>query len=260
MPELPDVEGFKRYYARHAAGRRVESVAVPARAIVRNTTPQALGRALGGVTLGRPERHGKWMLAPADGHLVLFHFGMTGYFAWTSRPGEPHRHDRLILALRGGELRYRNMRMLGGIWLARDRRHVERITGPLGPDAAGLSRHQLDAILAPARGGLKALLMNQRRIAGIGNELSDEILWRARLHPRRRAGSLEARERGRLHRALHDVITTSNRHGRIPVRGRWLKSQRRRREPRCPRCRAAVERGTVAGRTAYWCPRCQPDA
>jgi formamidopyrimidine-DNA glycosylase len=151
------------------------------------------------------------------------------------------------------------MRMLGGVWLARDAEHAERITGPLGPDAAGLSRRQLEAALAPARGGLKALLMNQRRVAGIGNELSDEILWRARLHPRRPAGSLDAGERGRLHRALREVIATSNRHGRIPVRRRWLKSQRRAREPRCPRCRAPFERAAVAGRTAYWCPRCQPE-
>jgi formamidopyrimidine-DNA glycosylase len=189
VPELPDVEGFKRYYARHAAGRRVESVAVPARSIVRNTSPQALGRALRGVTLQRPERRGKWMLAPAGDHLVLFHFGMTGFFAWTSRPADEtrHRHDRLIIAVGGGELRYRNMRMLGGVWLARDRRDAERIVGPLGPDAAVLSRQDLDAVVAPARGGLKGLLMNQRRVAGIGNELSDEILWRARFHPRRPA-------------------------------------------------------------------------
>jgi formamidopyrimidine-DNA glycosylase len=262
VPELPDVEGFKRYYARHAAGRRVESIAVPAPGIVRNTSPQALGRALRGARLERPDRRGKWMLAPAGGHLVLFHFGMTGFLVWTSRPGdeERHRHDRLILALGGGELRYRNMRMLGGVWLARDRDDAERIIGPLGPDAAALSRQQLDEVLAPARGGIKGLLMNQRRVAGIGNELSDEILWRARLHPRRRAGSLDARERGRLRRALREVIATSNRHGRIPARGgRWLKSQRGGRKPRCPRCRARVGRATVVGRTAYWCPRCQPE-
>jgi formamidopyrimidine-DNA glycosylase len=71
VPELPDVEGFKRYYARHAAGRRVESVVAPAPSIVRNTSPQALGRALRGVTLGRPRRNGKWMLAPAGPCLIL---------------------------------------------------------------------------------------------------------------------------------------------------------------------------------------------
>lgn len=88
-------------------------------------------------------------------------------------------------------------------------------------------------------------------------ELSDEILWHARLNPRRGAGSLTAPERARLHRAIGGVIATSNRHGLIPSKGRWLKSQRGRAAPSCPRCTAPVERATVAGRTAYWCPRCQ---
>lgn len=258
MPELPDVEGFKRYFARYAAGRQVESISAPARAILRNTTPQAVGRALRGKRLERPERRGKWLLAPAGGPVLVLHFGMTGFLVWEGTGGGRHRHDRLVLHLRGGELRYRNMRMLGGAWLASEPDAVEKITGHLGPDAAGLSRAELDAILDAGRGGLKALLMNQRRIAGIGNELSDEILWHARLHPRRDARSVDPAERRRLHHALSDVIATSNRHGRIPVAGRWIKSQRGLREPRCPRCRGQVKRAKVAGRTAYWCPRCQP--
>jgi formamidopyrimidine-DNA glycosylase len=259
MPELPDVEGFKRYFARHAAGRRIETVSVPNPAILRNTSPQGLGRALTGASFGRPRRIGKWLVAPAARRTLVVHFGMTGFLRWTAAPDAVHRHDRLVLRLEGGELRYRNMRMLGGVWLAADAADVERITGPLGPDAARLGRDQLEAILDAGRGGLKALLMNQRRIAGIGNELSDEILWRARIHPRRRAASLEPRERGRLHRAIRDVITVANRHGRIPAKGRWLKSQRGSRQPTCPRCGGRVERETIAGRTAYWCPRCQPE-
>lgn len=258
MPELPDVEGFKRYYARYAARRTVERIEVPSPAILRNTSPQGLGRSLRGRRLQRPHRRGKWLLAPADGPVLVFHFGMTGFFVWRGDADDRHRHDRLILGFGDGELRYRNMRMLGGVWLARGPGEVEGITGPLGPDAATLSRPDLDEILAGARGGLKALLMNQRRIAGIGNELSDEILWRAQLNPRRSARTLERAERGRLHRAVRDLIAAANRHGRIPARGRWLKSQRRRREPRCPRCGTEVERAQVAGRTAYWCPRCQP--
>jgi formamidopyrimidine-DNA glycosylase len=258
MPELPDVEGFRRFLARRAAGRRIEEVSVPNPAILRNTTPQAIGRALSGRTLARPRRIGKWLLAPADGYVLLLHFGMTGLLSWASARDRTHRHDRLILRLEGGELRYRNMRMLGGVWLARDEAEARRLTGPLGPDAARIDRTQLEELLDGSRAGIKALLMNQRRIAGIGNELSDEILWRARVHPLRRASSLDRRERGRIHRALRDVIAIANRHGRIPVEDRWLRGQRGRRDPRCPRCRRPIERTTVAARTAYWCPGCQP--
>jgi formamidopyrimidine-DNA glycosylase len=258
MPELPDVEGFRRFLARHASGHRIEEVSVPNPAILRNTTPQGIGRALSGRTLARPRRIGKWLLAPADGRVLLLHFGMTGQLSWTSGGDRPHRHDRLILRLDEGELRYRNMRMLGGVWLARDEAEVGRLIGPLGPDAAQIDRDQLDALLEGSRAGIKALLMNQRRIAGIGNELSDEILWRARVHPLRRASSLDRVERRRIGRALREVIAVANRHGRIPVEDRWLRGQRGRREPRCPRCRTPIERTTVAGRTAYWCPACQP--
>lgn len=257
MPELPDVEGFKRYFARYAAGGVVRGVEAPTPAIVRNSTAAGLGRALDGRRLGRPWRVGKWMVAPTGGPALAFHFGMTGFFVWSKDSDGRHRHDRLVLLLSGGELRYRNMRMLGGVWLCRSENEVERVTGPLGPDAAGLERDRLEEILAAGRGGLKALLMNQRRIAGIGNELSDEILWRARIHPQRPARSLDRREGGRLTRSMRDVIATSNRRGRIPTERRWLKSQRRARDPRCPRCRAALRRDRIAGRTAYWCPNCQ---
>ena len=198
------------------------------------------------------------MVAPADGPALAVHFGMTGLLRFCGDAAGPrHHHDRLILVLEGGELRYRNMRMLGGVWLLRSGEGLEDVAGPLGPDAAAVGSEELDAILGGSRGGIKALLMNQRRIAGIGNELSDEVLWRARLHPRRRAASLRPQERARLHRALRDVIATSNRHWRIPIGSGWLKSQRGRRNARCPRCGAQVRRATVAGRRAYWCPRCQ---
>ena len=257
MPELPDVEGFKRYFARHAAGRRVRGVEVPNPAIVRNASPASLGRALGGRRFAKPRRIGKWMVAPTGGPALVFHFGMTGCFVWSSQADDRHRHDRLVLRLRGGELRYRNMRMLGGVWLASGADEVDEITGPLGPDTARVDREQLAAILGAGRGGLKALLMNQRRLAGIGNELSDEILWRARLHPARAANSLDRRAVSRLHRSLDDLISVSNRHGRIPTEPSWLRSQRRARDPRCPRCDSRLRRSKIAGRTSYWCPRCQ---
>ncbi len=258
MPELPDVEGFKRYFARHAKGKPVRGVTAPTPAILRNTTPQALGAALRGQALGAPARRGKWMLAPAGGPAMLFHFGMTGLFRWSGDATGRHRHDRLILHFDDGELRYRNMRMLGGVWLVRSGEDVEPVTGPLGPDAASLDRSDLEAVLADCHGGIKALLMNQKRVAGIGNELSDEVLWKAKIHPASDCAALSDGERRRLHRVIREVIATSNRHGRIPTEPRWLKSQRREREPRCPRCRAGLERSRIAGRTSFWCRRCQP--
>ena len=260
MPELPDVEGFRRYFARHARGKRVRGVEVPARDILRNTSPQRLARSLRGRRFGAPDRHGKWLLAPTGGPTLMMHFGMTGGLRWAGRNRgrhDRHRHDRVILRLDGGELRYRNMRKIGGLWLARDVAEIDRITGDLGPDADEVGRDEFEEMVSGRRGGLKATLMNQRFLAGIGNELSDEILWHARLDPTRRFSSLDDGERRALHREMQRVIRESNRHGRIPRKRSWISSQRGSRDPRCPRCRGPLRRSRIAGRTAYSCPRCQ---
>src|SRR5437870_4197681 len=156
MPELPDVERYRSFFARHAAEKTVaRSWADPT--IVRNASPDALGAALRGHRFEQPSRHGKWLIAWTDGPALLLHFGMTGELIWSGDEPERHRHDRLILEFEeGGELRYRNMRKLGGVWLAHGRGEAESILGPLGPDALGLDRRQIRGLLATRRGAIKA--------------------------------------------------------------------------------------------------------
>jgi formamidopyrimidine-DNA glycosylase len=259
MPELPDVEGFRRYLARHAEGQRIVAVHVPDRQIVRNRTPQALGRTLRGTKFATPTRHGKWLIAPIGDETseLLLHFGMTGLLSWSDGGEDRHRHDRVIFVCERGELRYNNMRRFGGVWLARDARERDQVTGPLGPDAAAITREEFDQLLSGRRGGAKAALMDQRLLAGVGNLLSDEILWRARIHPETPVAKLLAGRRRRLYDALHAAVTESIRYGRVPHGHRWLTRVRDDRGGRCPRCATALRRATVAGRTACWCPRCQ---
>ncbi|HKF79488.1 MAG TPA: DNA-formamidopyrimidine glycosylase family protein [Thermoleophilaceae bacterium] len=256
MPELPDVEGFRRVLA-EGVGRRIASVETLDRTLLRNTTPQGLGRALKGKRFRKPRRHGKWLVARADGACVLMHFGMTGLLEWSRDGGERHRHDRIVFVCEHGELRYRNMRKFGGVWLARDQREYREATGPLGPDAQSLSRDDFERLLRGRRGEVKAALMDQRLIAGVGNLLSDEVLWRARVNPRARASSLNRRRRDALWRALRCTLRESIPAGRVPHGPRWLTRVRDQREPACPRCGNRLRKGTVAGRTACWCPRCQ---
>jgi formamidopyrimidine-DNA glycosylase len=204
-----------------------------------------------------PRRHGKWLIAPVGEVEVLMHFGMTGALAWSSTEADRHIHDRVIFVCEGGELRYNNMRRFGGVWLAADAEERTRVTGPLGPDAADLSSQDFAALLANRRGGIKAALMDQRLIAGIGNLMSDEILWRARVRPSVPLQKLGARRRQQIYEALSAVVGESSRYGRVPHGQRWLTRVRDSRAAACPRCGTALRRGTVAGRTAVWCPRCQ---
>lgn len=256
MPELPDVEGWKRYVNRYARGRRIRSVSAPSPDDLRNTTASGLGRAVSGRRFGDARRHGKWLMAPTDeGPTVVFHFGMSGSLTWTAAPDGLHDHDRVVFGLDGGRLTYRSQRRLGGIWSAGDSDEIDAITGTLGPDAADVDHERLTCLLEGRRGGIKAALMDQQLIAGIGNELSDEILWRARIHPLRPVPDLDDGELDQLHDALTDVVTASMRRGRIPEDDGWLESVRGAEDPRCPRCGGAIERIDAAGRTAYVCQR-----
>jgi formamidopyrimidine-DNA glycosylase len=97
-------------------GKRVHGVRAIDRGMLRNSSPTGLGRALSGRRFASARRHGKLLVCPTDGPALLLHFGMTGTFVWS---GNDHRHDRLVLELDDGDLHYRNMRRLGGIWLAK---------------------------------------------------------------------------------------------------------------------------------------------
>lgn len=251
------MEGFKRYLARYAAGRRVRGVRVLDAQVVRNVSGARLAEAVVGCRMGRPSRHGKWLIVPLCEGRLVFHFGMTGGLAWTGRPdGEP-RWTRVVFELVGGRLSYHAMRKLGGVWWLAADRALEEVTGTLGPDAAAIDGECFVAAFAERRGRVKAALMDQRLIAGIGNELSDEILWRARIRPDKPVPQLSRQKLEALDAARKEVLRASMKRGRIPHERGWLQGQRGARSPRCPRCRGAVRKDRVAGRTAYWCPRCQ---
>ena len=127
----------------------------------------------------------------------------------------------------------------------------------MGPDAMDLDAELLGELLGRRRGALKPALMDQRLVAGMGNLLCDEILWRARLAPRRPASRLSARALRKLDGELHDVLRQSNRRGRIPPDPGWLTGVRDERKPDCPRCGTKLRRAQIGGRTTVWCPRCQ---
>ena len=208
-----------------------------------------------GERFGDFTRQGKWLFVPAGDAEVLMHFGMTGRLDWERRGSDRHVHDRIVFVCRGGELRYRNMRKFGGVWISRSGR--ERVTGPLGPDATEVDLERFRSLLGGRRGGVKAALMDQRLIAGLGNLMVDELAWRARVNPRTPVGRLSRRRVERLWRAMDEVVRESLPTGRVPPVEGWLTGVRDRRDACCPRCGARLRRATVAGRTTVWCGRCQ---
>ncbi|GAA5126618.1 Fpg/Nei family DNA glycosylase [Pseudonocardia adelaidensis] len=260
MPELPDVEGFRRVLAEHGAGRPVQGVDVLDRGVLRGIAPKPFAERLRGRRLEEPSRHGKWLIVPVrDGPVLLAHFGMTGSLEWAPDGVERHRHDRVVFVLPGGELRYRDMRKLQGLRLAADDGEVEKVLGDVGPDALTVTRAQLRELLRGRRRQVKPALADQSVLAGLGNLLADEILWHARIHPRRTCAVLTDDDLARLHRSMRSVLRRSVAAERVPPRPSWLTGHRDDRPGSCPRCGAALAHGRTGGRGTTWCPHCQPD-
>ena len=257
VPELPDVEGFRGVLAEHATGQCVERVDVADAGVLRGVTARQLDDALRGRCFERPQRHGKWLIAPTDGPAVLFHFGMTGSLQWLERGAPLDRYDRVTFVTGTGELRYRDMRKLQGITLAHGRGEEDRVLAGLGPDALDVTPAELDRILDGRRGAIKAVLIDQKVIAGLGNLLADEILWRAGIHPRRPAGSLNAEERRTLHRQMRSCSARPSGQAACRRGPSWLTGARDRKDARCPRCGAPLCRAQIGGRTTVWCPNHQ---
>jgi formamidopyrimidine-DNA glycosylase len=255
MPELPDVEGFRRVFASHAAGRPIEHVEVRDKGVLRGVTAERLSRTLTGRRFSEPGRHGKWLIAPAGPDAVALHFGMTGSLHW----GEPDRHDRVVFVFSDGELRYRDMRKLQGLRLLDYPRGVEDLLAGLGPDATEMTAKKWDEVLRGRRGQLKATLVDQSVVAGIGNLLADEILWRAGLHPRVSCARLGKNEFAGLAGATRGVLRQSIKVGRVPPRKSWLTGRRDEPAGACPRCGTILAHGRAGGRGTTWCPRCQPE-
>jgi formamidopyrimidine-DNA glycosylase len=260
MPELPDVEGYREVIGRHAVGHRIERVDVADAGVLRGVTARRLGDRLRGHRFGEPQRHGKWLIARTDGPAVLMHFGMTGRLEWLGKGAPRDRYDRVVFVTDAGELHYSDMRKLQGIRLAAHPGDVDQALAGLGPDALSVGPAEFGRLLGGRRAAIKAALIDQQVIAGLGNLLADEILWQARIHPRRPAASLTERERSALHGQMRRVLRASVAEGRVPAKRSWLTSARDQPDPRCPRCRTPLARGRIGGRTTVWCPRCQPAA
>ena len=258
MPEIIEVEAYRTAISA-TAGRTVARVHAPDEWFVKaDTTTDALRVELTGARVEAVRRIGKLVIVDTDGPRLGLRFGMTGkivvdgampidHLLYDSPRHEP-AWDRFGLEFEGGgTMVLRDPRRLGGVQLDPDEDR-------LGPDALSLTLGQLRKALTGSTVALKARLLDQRRVAGLGNLLADEALWRARLSPVREARSLDASEMARLHRSIRTTLRVLGQRGGshtgdlqpARVRGGC-----------CPRDGAALRRDQIGGRTTYWCPEHQ---
>ena len=265
MPELPEVESFRRLVDRTVLRKKVSRAVIHDQRIVRDVSARQFCSKLEGARLQRTSRHGKYLFVALDrDHWLVVHFGMSGGLAYFVEPAGEPRFTRLRLDLTGnGCLAYTDQRLLGHVGLTPD---PQTLVGELrlGPDAldAALDLPSLRERAAGRAGAIKALLMDQAVIAGVGNIYSDEILFQARIHPSTPVGKLTDAQWVQVHRHLKQVLAEAIRNE--PESARYLESlpatyllPSREKNGRCPRCRSALGILKVSGRTSFYCPRCQ---
>jgi len=244
MPELPEAERARQQIER-ALGREIAAVDDADTYVCRPHEPGEIAAALTGHTLVATHRRGKFLwVDTADGPTLGLHLGMAGRIV-VDEPPAPRHWDRFALEFAGGgRLALHDRRRLGRAVLQPDHSHI-------GPDAGEVSRAAFRARVGRGTAPVKARLLDQGTIAGVGNLLADEVLWRAGLSPLRPAGELTEAELDELRRTLRASIRSAIRKGGVHTGG-FIGD--RRRDGECPRCGVALERATVGGRTTYWCP------
>jgi len=262
VPEILEAETARALIADRGLRRVVRHIEAPdAWFLKRELTPDAARAALAGRTFTQARRRGKLLLVDtsntglASGPTLALHLGMSGRIVidgeaagdpllYAANDENPEWYRFGVRFTDGGSLRLRDPRRLGGVELDPDEDR-------LGPDAFTVTRAALDQVLTASRAPVKAVLMNQRRIAGLGNLLTDEVLWRAGIDPVRRADSLDADERRVLQRTIRTTLRTLGRRG-----GSHTGDHMTGRHPGgvCPQDGTELARRTVGGRTTYSCP------
>jgi formamidopyrimidine-DNA glycosylase len=280
MPELPEVETVARGLRLTVLGRRILSVTLRKTDFIDD--PSLIERHLPGRRIEAVERYGKFMLlrlsAPqgeensASGDIapaaLLVHLGMTGHVASTAvaEPWQKHTHASFALD-DGRELRYTDARRFGRLAYLSAELLPAELEG-FGADPLEVTAEEFATRIRSRHSRIKALLLDQTVLRGVGNIYADESLWRARIHPAKLGASIKKKQAALLHRALQDILKKA-----IVMRGSSIANfvdadgepggyQQHHRAygregEKCYRCRTIIRRAMVAGRSSYFCPKCQ---
>ena len=264
MPELPEVETERGRLASRLRGRQLLRVRIDDPRLTRPDDPAVVAGTLAGDRVAEVERRGKYLLVRLEsGRVLLVHLRMTGGFRY-----KPASHERAVLELEDGtRIAYRDLRRFG-TWQLFEAEDMEEHLGiRLGPEPLerGFTKAFLAGRLADRAAPVKAAILDQRTVAGLGNIYSDEALWHAQIHPQRPAGTLSTEEIAALREGIRKALRIGIRHqGADLGDGTYAGGRMQERfnvygrggEP-CNRCGTPIEKIRVAGRGTWYCPSCQ---
>ena len=254
MPELPEVESFRRVLERHARGKTLAGILVRDAGVLDDVTPRALAAAVRGRRVRAVTRHGKIVFVDlGPGPALVLRFGMTGDLVPLGDAEVPRFARVLFRFAGGGGLAFTDMRKFGSIGLApspEDYLALRRV----GPDAMRTGAAAFEAGARDRRAPIKAVLLDQGLLAGVGNLYADEALFQAGVHPATPAARLGTARLRRIHAAVRRIlaraVASEADWGRLPAS--WLLPVRD--AGPCPHCGRPLRRLRIGGRTSVFCP------
>jgi formamidopyrimidine-DNA glycosylase len=259
MPELPEVESFRKYVEDTSLHQRIARVQLAAQGMLIETTDKELKKVLEGNSFSDTFRHGKFFFIKLEkeGSLML-HFGMTGDLLYYEPDHKsPKAYVLLVQFVNGKNLLFSDPRRLGKIGLIKDVGQFIKKHG-YGKDALQITNEEFLVLFRKKRTSIKAALMNQKSVAGVGNEFSDEILFQSRIHPASTPVKLSSEQLAEIYshmkRILMEAVSYNADRKNLE---HYFFLENRKAGLTCPRCGARTVWQTVGGRSSYFCPSCQ---
>lgn len=262
MPELPDVEQFGRCFEKYALNKEIVNVKAQTKSLIKKVAFSEFKDTLIGRKFVDVNRRGKFLVAKLSNtsYKVVFHWGMTGWFEFSNKAEQSNEYAQVTFLFNDdSQIEWVNKRKLGKVYLVEDPKEVELLAS-MGPEPLEISKEDFYQLLSDhPRKGVKSFLIDQEDIAGIGNIYSDEILFQAKVDPKRKIKSLSNKEKEQIYKKINkvlsqatDILGDSNK----DFPDSWLLPHRKDRE--CPNNRGhKVVREKIAGRPARYCPQCQ---
>lgn len=263
MPELPEVEIFRKYFNRTSLNRRIQSVNIYANEMLKEVSSRSLQNSLKNSRFIKTNRHAKYLFAYTDHDKILvLHFGMTGSLKYYRNDAVKPGHIRMLINFNNGyHLAYDCPRKLGKIFLINnEQKFVSKRN--LGPDPVSdkFTLNKFREILGEKKGTIKSALMDQSAVSGIGNIYSDEILFNSHIHPASKTEMLNDNQIKKIYQMMKKVLNKAIEAGpdvhKIPAAYLLM---HRREGYNCPSCPGRIRKKTIGGRSSYFCDRHQKE-
>ena len=257
MPELSEVETFKKYFDKTSIGHVVKDVKIRDERILK-VPKEVFIKTLKNKKFEESIRHGKYLLIRCEKQFLIMHFGMTGDLEYFDNANDEPKYSKVLFEFTNGYfLSYISQRLFGYLDLTTSIEDFLK-KKKLGPDAYKMEYDDFKKTLVKRTAIMKSALLNQSIFAGIGNIYSDEILFQSKLNPKRKINTLDENELKELFQNIKKVLQYGiDFKGKLEDYSKDLLIPHRGKHGKCPKCTSTLERYEISGRHGFFCPKCQ---